>query len=126
MPIFLMPEVCKIYMYIVTFVTPGVEYRSTQVPALWNFCQLVSNIFTVYGNTITHIITFVKTFLKSIHGIHNSHVTYNMYFLIFVILTRCRYIRHSRYQLYLWTDVIQQSSLLFLINLFTSLFTSKI
>ena len=41
------------------------------------------NLFAIYDNTSTYIITFG---LKFIHGIHYSYYTSNAYFMIFMIL----------------------------------------
>ena len=60
MPILLMPELRKLYMYIVTFVTSSVQYQITQVSTSWHLWHRMSNPLTKYGNTSTYITTLLK------------------------------------------------------------------
>ena len=69
MPILLIIKVSKLYVYIITYVTPGVEDRSTQILTLRSLWYHVSTPFMTYGNTSTHIVTFVEQSPNYIHYI---------------------------------------------------------
>ena len=84
----------------------------------------MSNPFTLYGNTSTYIVTFVKPGLNSNHDIHSSYVTSNTYFVTFLIPGVHTFVMPSVKSIYELTFYNKFTYILS--NLINSLFMSKL